>query len=581
MPDHSSEDLANIEQDILAGGLLRLLARREFWFGSDAFTNATGVAARLHNAGSRDVLAEFAGVRTTGVNDFTLGRAFWQLISQLDISAAEFIAATKAAVEQGGLNPDDFFLPEPELEAWFDRDPLRAAEMIETARQSAEQDIYVLNIGLRRGAKRDAERYLAAAIDLSDSSNARSRFLATHALAEMDLPPGDGAERAISHLESRLDAGTPKDRSAVLNVLAQLLARDLQKYEGRLVGDLEHVRVSVDPDEWRDLVIDMLWRHHKLLNASLLTHLLLALDAVELKAGAGLGHLENTLYFLVTGEHWPIATDFLARLLTRQSEIDLRSFNNLKYGLHASPGFSTTCCRWLITGNHSLCMAVRYLLNDRQNAEETVVLADEETRNLIDLDRLRLARRAIGYLFATPLAATSFVVAALRGASDQAALRISSDLLNPLLYCFSKKVRPYLETVVEADPAIASWVSKAMTEQKAFHQALGGFEPLPELEPSGIQRIIAADVRHDEQVQMMEGIRAEMPLMSIIPTVKILFGDATVSYFPKAPGSDEMARSVMPMHTIGYEGEAARLAVWDQVGLNLELHLQRTQPPAP
>ena len=571
---------SGLEAEIAAGNIVALLQRHENYYRSPGYEAIMDAGPQIHNSGQRNVLADLVASGDNSLNPFLYGQAFWDLITRLEISAAEMIEASRTAVSLGRLDPDSLFLPEQDLNRWFDLDQSRARDMVAEARRSSDGDIYALQGALRRGAEFAPDEFLDAAIALSTSENARHRHLAVWSISEMKLDRPDLMERALHHLELVVAGAPGRDRANALHVLSQVLLRDLPANGDRLLAGLRAVRTLHPDSDWQDLYIDVLWRQNQKLSGELIDFLLDNIGSTGLQAGEKLLRLENAFYGLMNGEHWAKVVQFLERIFTGPEPLDFDRFRNLKFAFHSSPHFAEICCRWFANGAPELCAAARYLLGERQVAEEALEIGADVTVAMSSLDRVRLARRAIAYLIHAPVLAASFAVAALRACEDDAGKQIGTDLLDPLLYCYAGGVRQYLQGAVEREPGLGQWITPALEAQQQFNSGLSRFELLDELAPSEVQRVIAADVRREEQAEIFAATRAKMPLLSIIHQSKILFGDATISYVPKAPGTDELTRSVMEMRSFGYEGEIPRLSAWDQIGLHIELFRMRTEPKA-
>jgi len=105
---------------------------------------------------------------------------------------------------------------------------------------------------------------------------------------------------------------------------------------------------------------------------------------------------------------------------------------------------SKTVTRWLFNGARVLCKAVQDII-EAANKEISLLQADPaELPSGEPLSFLFVGRKAVGYLFFTPLSAASFLISLMHQTTDNGVLNeLSSLLFDPLLLNFTGTVREY------------------------------------------------------------------------------------------------------------------------------------------
>jgi len=233
--------------------------------------------------------------------------------------------------------------------------------------------------------------------------------------------------------------------------------------------------------------------------------------------------------------------------------------------------------RWFLRGNRILCEGIRAIVN--KNRHHCIKL-EIDPSELISKDQLYiifLARKAIGYLFLTPITVVSVIISLMHNTNEDGTIqKLSELLLDPLLINFPGKVKDYLMEKAESEAGkIKSTIETAI---KAFDEYLRDLEStgvITELHPTQTQR--NAYRRHFSQLMLESFKKAEEEsvLLSIVSRSILLYGRKSIDYVYGPDGKPN--RVEIPLHSHGTEMEFPRLEKIDCFGLNYMIQIWRAE----
>jgi hypothetical protein len=202
------------------------------------------------------------------------------------------------------------------------------------------------------------------------------------------------------------------------------------------------------------------------------------------------------------------------------------------------PRLDRIVVRWLLSGELALGNAAAKLVEGVHD-QEPLLAADPAKFSLTDAQASFLARKAIGWLFIKPTAATSLVLSLLRQATDEGAAMIADLLYDPLLMNYPGSARRLLEA---AAPTLAGAARDAVARTLARHDAylcaIEAVGRVPELHQSERNRRIEAQREDDGFKAARRAAEGQSVFRSIARRSLLLHGTRAVSYVEDFRGGD-------------------------------------------
>lgn len=229
--------------------------------------------------------------------------------------------------------------------------------------------------------------------------------------------------------------------------------------------------------------------------------------------------------------------------------------------------------RWFHTGNYNLCNAASGLIIKK--GQETVKVNDIEEKN----SYFYIARKAVGWLFVKPKAATYFVLSILDYCESSDFDNISGLLFYPLLMNTPFSVKEVIEKHIEGldkrkkkAKSLRTILNKSAKYQEILKQACSN----KELHPSTKQREALGRKKYFENEAMMKKIHDKSIFSSIFGKSKVmLYGNKSV--FLQYGNNGESKRQVMPLGKTSYSTEIPLFSSIDSIGLNRLINTFRSE----
>ncbi|MBL4538703.1 MAG: hypothetical protein JKP96_08530 [Oceanicaulis sp.] len=560
-----SDDLKNLIVDASENGRLA-----EFLFDHRRQVENVGreqlaaLLAELHNRNEinlfsvtrPEVLAPFTGQRF-----FTGQNLFLKIIPDLEATLDEIAAAVSSLVKAGGADMASTW-PNGSFREWCEKEQSRSEEVIARSLEGDEAIRPFLVFALQ--AVGDLDRILACL-----SNNALEvQMSAVSAAARLgELSEGQRAS-IYAAFEGLLDRGTGPDLTA--NILGAVLAvasegNDLDLY---VVQDLVR-RCLADPSDGIAHVAarGLSWGQVSS-NAAILSEVLARLLDTNSNNNVTIQEIDTGLYRLLEGDASKAAIDFAGQLVSKSGgAISLQDLTGFAHRLikseHALRDYAIGS--WLIYGDITLGLSLGHVVGLEEHPAEI----DVDQFNLTEAQKIRLCQRAIGFFLFHPVLAASVLVSAARTADTRSQQQISDLLYDPVLLNFSGKVRDYLLSIGQSDPAYET-VERAL---KAVDELVEGFKTagtINELRPSTNERFVASMHEFDERQEVERSANEQSVFANIFHRSVVLHGNKTISYVKDAQG--EKKRFETELHSHGFSYELPRLNMFDPVRLEFLHH---------
>lgn len=437
---------------------------------------------------------------------------------------------------------------------------------------------FCLTAALIGGLRIDAAAYLDTAVAYARGLH-RSRTPGIRGMAAMSVENDEAVKRALVALENvHDDAHTPiEDRTDALVAALELAQRCGESLDGAIDSFLEKVIASKQP-ELLAACANFIARFDARLRSSLIPPLVRALRELDIDVLEWSATIDAALYSLLRHgqqEEALVSLEVLMRKSQANDPLDiLRSTAH-----HLSHGdrkiLPTTICRWLLTGEATLCAGARNLLNLTGN-QKYIFDFDPGNLSWSDDHTLYLARKAIGWLMPHGTGPASFLICLLRGASEKACKELTKLLFDPLLINYPRAVRVYLETI---GPDLAAGakvhVDEVLALDDSYKQGLRSIGFVPELQPNERQRWIEHERQTGAFTEARQRAEGRSALAQLFSRKTLLFGTRAISYVDDPGGKTRRLDNYLGSHR--YETDNVMGWAYDPFNLDYTLRVFRVE----
>ncbi len=568
---------ATQSEDIIAGsrmeGLLPYLFRRPDPYSSASDTAFIDRVATLvsdgviplRRDGDTDSLAELKP------GQFFAGLPFInRLIPRLDVGHREMMEFVAVMVDLGG---EDLSATTPNgaFREWCAGDERRIQAVVDDARGGDGMALGFLCFALEAGSRsKDA-------LDFLRSGGNQAVVAAAMALGRMRLDPS-AAAKAVATLG---DVCAHAEDVNVLNTALLsawgLVGRDLDVPREGAVRALE-VAVENAAPEARHAVASVLVRHGGAFNSGEMKIALNALKRTEPNHKGTIDQIDQSARSLIAGGWFEDLDDVVASVIRRSGgSLSLDEFPRFweeiaRNGYRLLPAIVV---RWLLDDSTSLPTSLSKRLSRIIDDQVHIGLVAADLPSDVD-SQTSLCRKAVGFLFLTPITAASLLVSVLEHGLPDGADEAEALLDDPLLVNFGGELVEYLESVTKACPkTVADRVNAVLKRAEDALRDLEGLVDLQELHPSEMKR---RAVRVHEAKAMAEAIKQGSKRSIFHGLVKeehLLYG-RTASIYVDDPGAREVRKVDLKMAEHSVSMEIPRMAILDPEGLEIRLWQLKT-----
>ena len=352
--------------------------------------------------------------------------------------------------------------PNAAFRTWCDRHPARVRAILDDA--LAGDGLAIDHLCFALEAKAQSSETL---IFLSEGPNPKAQMHAATALGRMtlDLKSAVVAVHSLSEVSITTDDVDVRN-NALLSTFAILernaeLPRDAAK---RVFS-----KVLTDTStEALDALSTLLWRHGESLAEDETLPVLNALRSVDPEQHETLERIDHATSGLVSMGHFDELSDLVAELIRRaQGKLGLNDFPSFRGELLTgdSHRLGRLVVNWFLEGNPYLCLSLAEQFTAVGGQPMTLDLQPDDIPAEPE-EQLFVCRKAVGFLFYTPVAAASVLVTVLRHGDDGIVEKVLALLYDPLLVSFGGELCCYLGQVTEQDSTPTAVRLRELLDQK-------------------------------------------------------------------------------------------------------------------
>lgn len=536
--------------------------------------------AALHNEGAIDIIAAFSSLKNTPDQDidfFLMRHLFENALPQIAAPVRAVMYCVYHLLSEAGQDLAAGRILEPFV-AFCAEDEARPQEALKEIESSAGL-LDLLVPTLVAGSRIDPEQYLAEALRLTRDESAEFRARAVLALGRLERM-GE-TELRMSALPALERTITEEDDDKILEYAIMSLSslmRQSTAIHDRAIGGIDRA-LAKGGDYARHAASELVAFDTDILPAGLLDTLNTHLLRINPNNTGTLQNLDFGIAHLLENGEQLKGSKFLEELLLRNSnEVSLDSFKSSAGALLSDkPLRNRLVTLWLLRGEPVLCRAVRVLISS-VHGNPLELEADPDELKPADRDHIIFAaRKAIGYLFFSPVSAITFLISLMRLTSDDETLAaLGQHLFDPLLVNYTGGPLRYVRERASREPEhVASTLSGAIGRVENYLEGLQDIGTLPELHPGVAQR--EAYHRHQSRAMVEAYKEAEQQsvFLSVVHKSVLLYGHRSIHYVYGPDGHAH--RNEIRLHPHTTELEGPRRDRLDPVGLDYMLRVFRAE----
>lgn len=536
------------------------------------------LATQFHNAGRVDLLAAIDGFDDDSFRFYEIQQFYSDTLPQLEAEPAAMLTAVRRLVNEGGPNRDGGFIALP-FRNWCGTQG-RAAAIADLLDFEAPRDGWYLRLAIEGASASDPDAALDWALRLIAGKPGPARTAALEALGSLGSTPARAA-RALQALRGHLEQET--DDAALGMALYAAIELHGRGAQANPQDTAAIVTIAVDrgSTEMRLRAMRAMWFQWKAVAPLILDQLIAIAKTVAGDEAIAIDHLDHALYQMTSGDDVELAISIVRALLSaNRGSLTVHSFDGFEHQLLTKhrARFDVLAVEWFVSGDRALGEAVMALVRKVHGAP-IKLRPDLAPFGYGPAELIFLARKAVGYLFSTPISATSLLMAIMRTGVADAVKGATELLFDPLLVNYSGELGEFLRKAAEdkADPATPH-VEAALQQLDAYLDGLRAVGRVKALDPSERERMIEWRRRQQEMEEAMKAGEKESIFSQLATKVVLLYGNRSITYVPPyrdEPGPER--RLVTEMQSHHHSQEYARMSVVDPHGIDLMLRHFRVE----
>lgn len=493
--------------------------------------------------------------RVSGANFFMLQMLICEIIPWLKSAPSEVMGLVELLVEKGG---EDLAANQPNaaFRKWCGSDARRADDVIASARDGDALALRHMVFALE--AKCDVQDAFRSA-----EADGAERTAGVLALSRMSLSQEE-AKRALVHIVKLVDVTEAGEGAGFLSAAIDIAAKHPSLDRSELANSLDRISESNTPLAIH-FMATVLHGHSKEMSASEVQSCLKGIVLVDPKNKGTVREIDWALAQLWDSD--PVQAGNAAKALIAHSggEIGYEELSSFFAAIENGDQrkLARLATDWLMDGKFHVCTALTSLFSEINRTAPCVDVLPEDLPSNAG-DQVFLCRKAIGYLFISPMTAASWCVAALRRNDAEAASEVADLLFDPLLLNYGGALKDWLEEVVKADSPGADAIASALKRAESVWQGVEAARAVVELVPPTSHRALVRFQEAEEAYQIQARAREKSIFAQIVTTQTLLYGDQ--SSFSRRDRDGNRSTQVVKMAEISVRSELPKGIIFDPIG---------------
>jgi hypothetical protein len=514
--------------------------------------------ARLHNAGRIDLVAAFSQLRNRdgqNLNFFTTRRIFEQALPKIDAPVANVITCVNTLFGQAGSDGMAGTILSAFIE-YCANDSLRPEKALAIIDRQPEL-IGLLPSALIAGSRNDFDDFLKKTLNYSRSEVPPARSQAVFAIGRLAWKSDVSvSEPVYARLEELAD--NESDDAILANTVnsAYSLVANADTDQARLTavidkalgkgGDVSiHTASSIFGFETKGIPTELL--------DVLVPHLL----SVKAENNRTIDNIDFGIDHLFKSGETAKALEVIEGLLLRNpGMLSMAAFDSVRGTILTKQELlHRVVTRWLLNGAPVFCTAIHDMIQGVGGQPVRLEVSGDEFDPPTSAKCIFVAKKAIGYLFFSPVSAASLLISLMARAPDKGTLGALSQLLfDPLLMNYTGEALEYVrQRSSDVPKKIKAALTEAIDSVESYLKELRAIEILPELHPSVAHREAYYRVQSRLMAESYKEAEKQSVFLSIMHKTILLYGRKSVTYVWGPDGSHRRIETPMQSHSVQFE----------------------------
>jgi len=531
---------------------------------------------RLHNENCIDIVNEFkllSNEPSVGMDFFFMRQIFEEVLIGIEAPISEVMDCVISLYREAGND----FAAGSVIDAYISFctiDSNRPIVALNEIFNNPKPFLILLTPTLIAGSKIDKDTYLSKTVELCNYDHQEFKGKAIFAISKINWTGNpELLESALSELEKSSENETEEKVVASIMKSSFSLYKQDNSMEKR-VNNLVEKLIKNDKEKNYYAASELFCNEIEELPNSLVNILIDYFAQYKQSCSHSLRNLDYGISRLLKkGIHNDKALNLLQDLLL----VSPRETTINEFGITARVIcddrnlHSKVLTRWFLNGNPYLCKAIQSI-SSFHHGEEKLIEIDPAELDITDSSSvIFIARKSIGYLFQTPISATSALISLIRNSSNSKTKEMLKDLLfDPMLINYPGKVKEYLMKLSDIEVGeVKKVVDQALVKIEQYLEDLRTVGKLNALHPSKAQQ--EGYYRHFAQLmgKSLKEAERKSVFLHLVSKNVILYGRKWINYCYNSEG--EACRSEAPLLEHTSEVEFARLEILDPFGINAML----------
>jgi len=497
-----------------------------------------------------DLLSELSGS-----DFFSIQTIACEIIPLLDVAPSEVMNLVHLLVEKGG---EDLAANQPNaaFRKWCASDRKRAEEIVSSARTGDPLSLRHLVFALE--SKGDFQEALRSAEALGEE-----RIAGVLALSRMTLTL-DEAARAVEYILGIAETSKAQETAGLIKAALDMAGKHEDLDRAQFAEAFNRTAESDCPIIVH-LMASALHMHLGQMCAEEIEICLEGILEVNPENRGTIREIDSALRRL-----WKInpqqAGQVAAKLISRtEGTIGTDELQGLFSATESDDrkNLGTLATSWLLDGNYYVCSTLTSHLSEINRTSPCVDIQPADLP--VDaIDQVFLCRKAIGFLFLSPMTAASWIIAVLRGGHAEAASEVADLLFDPLLLNYGGALKDWLEDVSKADAPGTEAIKNAIQQANQLWDGFEAAREVVELEPPASQRALVRFQEAEEAARIQEMARDKSIFAQLVTTQSLLYGDQ--SSFSMKDGDGNRRSQTVHMAEMSVSSELPKGVIFDPVG---------------
>lgn len=548
-------DLNEIERKIAAQGFFGTLQEFDRTDRKDEklireIAEAASQRSVLLSQQDVDLLSELSGS-----DFFSIQTIACEIIPLLDVAPSEVMNLVHLLVEKGG---EDLAANQPNaaFRKWCASDSKRADVIVSSARASDPLSLRHLVFALE--SKGDFQEALRSA-----KASGEERIAGVLALSRMKLTLVEAAQ-AIEYILGIAETSEAKETAGLIKAALDMAAKHEDLDRAQFAEAFNRTTASDCPITVH-LMASAVHMHLGQMCPEEVEICLKGILEVNPENRGTIREIDSALRRL-----WKInpqqAGQVAAKLISRTEGTigtdELQGFFSATES-DDRKNLGTLATSWLLAGNYYVCSTLTSHLSEINRTSPCVDIQPADLP--VDaIDQVFLCRKAIGFLFLSPMTAASWIIAVLRGGHAEAASEVADLLFDPLLLNYGGALKDWLGDVSKADAPGTKAIKKAIQQANQLWDGFEAAREVVELEPPASQRALVRFQEAEEAARIQEMAREKSIFAQIVTTQSLLYGDQ--SSFSMKDGDGNRRSQTVHMAEMSVSSELPKGIIFDPVG---------------